>query len=152
MVGDEDQSIYGFRAAYPEALLDFEKDHSSAKVLVMDQNYRSNAKIVQAADLFIQHNKARHDKHMRSTKCAGSDINFVELKTRSNQNGYLLKVAANCDRETAVLYRDNESAIPLIDSLDRNGIDYRIKSVDMAFFTNRVVTDVTNIMKFAIDP
>ncbi len=79
------------------------------------------------------------DKHMRSTKCAGSDINFVDLKTRSNQYGYLLKVAANCDRETAVLYRDNESAIPLIDSLDRNGIDYRIKSVDMAFFTNRVV-------------
>ena len=152
MVGDEDQSIYGFRAAYPEALLDFEKDHPSAKVLVMDQNYRSNAKIVQAADLFIQHNKARHDKHMRSTKDAGSDINFVELKTRSNQYGYLLKVAVNCDRETAVLYRDNESAIPLIDLLDRNGIDYRIKSVDMAFFTNRVVKDVTNIMKFALDP
>lgn len=152
MVGDEDQSIYGFRAAYPEALLDFEKDHPSAKVLVMDQNYRSNAKIVEAADLFIQHNKARHDKHMRSTKSAGSDINFVELKTRSNQYGYLLKVAANCDRETAVLYRDNESAIPLIDLLDRNGIDYRIKSVDMAFFTNRVVMDVTNIMRFALDP
>ena len=152
MVGDEDQSIYGFRAAYPEALLDFEEDHPSAKVLVMDQNYRSNAKIVAAADLFIQHNKARHDKHMQPTKDAGSDINFVELKTRSNQYGYLLKVAANCNRETAVLYRDNESAIPLIDSLDRNGINFRIKSVDMAFFTNRVVTDVTNIMKFALDP
>ena len=152
MVGDEDQSIYGFRAAYPEALLDFEKDHPSAKVLVMDQNYRSNARIVEAADLFIQHNKARHDKHMRSTKSAGADINFVELKTRSNQYGYLLKAAANCDRETAVLYRDNESAIPLIDSLDRKGINYRIKSVDMAFFTNRVVADVTNIMRFALDP
>ena len=151
MVGDEDQSIYGFRAAYPEALLDFEKNHPKAKVLVMDQNYRSNAKIVEAADLFIQHNKYRHKKHMCSTKDAGSDISFIDLKTRSNQYAYLMKVAMNCDKETAVLYRDNESAIPLIDLLDRNGINYRIKSMDMAFFTNRVVTDATNIMRFALD-
>ena len=47
MVGDEDQSIYGFRAAYPDALLHFEKEHRGAKVLIMDKNYRSNAKIVE---------------------------------------------------------------------------------------------------------
>ena len=152
MVGDEDQSIYGFRAAYPEALLNFEKDHPAAKVLVMDQNYRSNAKIVELADSFIQHNKARHAKHMCSTRDAGSDIRYIDLNTRSNQYNYLLKVAQGCDRETAVLYRDNESAIPLIDLLDRNQVPFRIKSVDMAFFTHRVVTDVTNIMRFALDP
>lgn len=152
MVGDEDQSIYGFRAAYPEALLNFEKDHPSAQVLVMDQNYRSNAKIVSAADVFIQHNKARHEKHMVATRAADSDINYIELKTRTNQYSYLLKVATNCNRETAVLYRDNESAIPLIDQLDRQKLPYRIKSVDMAFFTHRVVTDITNIMKFALNP
>lgn len=50
MVGDEDQSIYGFRAAYPEALLSFEKNHKGAKVLLMEENFRSNAKIVEAAD------------------------------------------------------------------------------------------------------
>ena len=152
MVGDEDQSIYGFRAAYPEALLNFEKDHPNAQVLVMDQNYRSNAKIVSAADVFIQHNKARHEKHMVATRDGNSDINYIELKTRTNQYSYLLKVAANCNRETAVLYRDNESAIPLIDQLDRQNIPYRIKSIDMAFFTHRVVTDVTNIMRFALNP
>lgn len=152
MVGDEDQSIYGFRAAYPEALLNFEKNHPNAQVLVMDQNYRSNAKIVSAADVFIQHNKARHEKHMVATREANSDINYIELKTRRNQYSYLLKVATNCNRETAVLYRDNESAIPLIDQLDRQNIPYRIKSVDMAFFTHRIVTDVTNIMRFAINP
>lgn len=152
MVGDEDQSIYGFRAAYPEALLNFEKDHPSAKVLVMDINYRSNAKIVEAADIFIQHNKSRHKKHMQPTKSAGSDINFIEAKSRGGQNGYLLKVAKNCTRETAVLYRDNESALPLIDMLERNDISYRLKNSDMTFFTSRVVTDITNIMKFAISP
>ncbi len=72
MAGDEDQSIYGFRAAYPEALLNFEKNHSKAQVLVMDQNYRSNANIVSAADKFIQKNKNRHQKHMVSTRIRSS--------------------------------------------------------------------------------
>ena len=57
MVGDEDQSIYGFRAAYPEALLTFEKEHPGARVLLMEENFRSNAKIVEAADRFIQKNE-----------------------------------------------------------------------------------------------
>jgi len=89
---------------------------------------------------------------MVATRDANSDINYIELKTRSNQYSYLLKVASNCKRETAILYRDNESAIPLIDQLDRQRLPYRIKSVDMAFFTHRVVTDVTNIMRFALNP
>lgn len=152
MVGDEDQSIYGFRAAYPEALLNFQEDHPDARVLVMDQNYRSNARIVSAADMFIQHNKARHEKHMVPTRETGSDINYIDLKTRASQYSYLLKVASNCNSQTAVLYRDNETAIPLIDQLDRQKLPYRIKSVDMAFFTHRVVTDVTNMMRFALNP
>ena len=65
MVGDEDQSIYGFRAAYPEALLNFSKVFPDAKVIVMDKNYRSNANIVSGANMFIKHNTARYDK-----KCA----------------------------------------------------------------------------------
>ena len=152
MVGDEDQSIYGFRAAYPEALLNFEHDHPGAQVLVMDQNYRSNAKIVDAADCFIQHNTARHEKHMVATRGAEADIAYVDVKTRANQYSYLLKVAENCCSETAVLYRDNESALPLVDLLDRQKVPYRIKSIDMTFFTHRVVNDVTNILKFAMNP
>lgn len=73
MVGDEDQSIYGFRAAYPQALLEFEKDHAGAKVLLMEDNFRSNANIVIAADRFIQSNTLRHKKQMRATR-AGTCI------------------------------------------------------------------------------
>ena len=152
MVGDEDQSIYGFRAAYPEALLNFEKDHPNAQVLVMDQNYRSGAKIVAAADRFIRRNKERYEKHMVATREDGTGIRFIDLNTRANQYGYILKLAQECTRETAVLYRENESALPIIDWLERQRIPYRIKSVDMSFFTSRVVTDVTNIMKFALNP
>ena len=152
MVGDEDQSIYGFRAAYPEALLNFAKEHPGAKELVMDQNYRSNAKIVAAADCFIQHNKLRHRKHMIPTKAEEAEIHYISLRNRAAQYSYLLKAAQNHEAETAVLYRDNESALPLIDQLERQQVPYRIKSADMAFFTHRVVTDVTNIMRFALNP
>ncbi|WP_044959212.1 ATP-dependent helicase [Butyrivibrio sp. WCD2001] len=152
MVGDEDQSIYGFRAAYPEALLNFEKEHPGAKVLVMDRNYRSNANIVSAADRFIRHNTMRHDKHMQAAKESASEINYVRLNSRKNQYNYLLKVATDINSQIAVLYRDNESILPLVDRLERQGIPYRIKNADMAFFTHRVVGDVINIMRFSIDP
>ncbi|MCR5556904.1 MAG: ATP-dependent helicase [Butyrivibrio sp.] len=152
MVGDEDQSIYGFRAAYPEALLNFEKEHKGAKVLVMDKNYRSNAKIVQCADLFIQKNFNRHKKHMSATREESFDITVVTMESRRAQYKYLLQVAGETGSQTAVLYRDNESILPLVDLLERESVPYRIKSADMAFFTHRVVVDVTNILKFALSP
>lgn len=152
MVGDEDQSIYGFRAAYPEALLNFSKDFTEAKVIVMDQNYRSNANIVSGANLFIKKNASRYDKNMCAAREASNDIKFVKVKTRAYQYGSLIKVAQNCTSETAVLYRENESILPLIDRLDRYNIPYRIRNIDMTFFTHRVVVDVTNIIKFAMNP
>ena len=152
MVGDEDQSIYGFRAAYPEALLNFEKEHKGAKVLVMDKNYRSNAKIVQTADKFIQKNFNRHEKHMNAIRGEAADINYLTLESRRAQYKYLFEIAKDIKEQTAVLYRDNESILPLVDMLDREDMPYRIKSADMAFFTHRVVVDVVNILKFALNP
>ncbi|MBR4357132.1 MAG: ATP-dependent helicase [Butyrivibrio sp.] len=152
MVGDEDQSIYGFRAAYPDALLNFEKDHSSAKVLVMDKNYRSNAKIVETADLFIQKNFNRHKKHMCAARDALAEISYVTLKNRHAQYKYLFEMSGSNDSQMAILYRDNESILPLVDLLERGDFSYRIKSADMSFFSSRVVVDVTNILKFALNP
>ena len=152
MVGDEDQSIYGFRAAYPDALLHFEKEHRGAKVLIMDKNYRSNAKIVETADRFIQKNFSRHEKHMCATREAESDISFISLSTRESQYKYLLEMAKDVKTQTAVLYRDNESILPLVDLLLRENVPYRIKNADMAFFTHRVVVDAVNILKFCLNP
>ena len=152
MVGDEDQSIYGFRAAYPEALLSFEKNYADANVLLMEENFRSNAKIVDAADGFIKKNKLRHEKHMKAFREAGTDIQKIHLKNRRAQYTYLAKVAENTEVETAVLYRDNESIIPVVDLLERKGISYRIKNADLTFFTHRVVMDIKNIIRFAMEP
>ena len=152
MVGDEDQSIYGFRAAYPEALLDFEKVYPSAKMLLMEDNFRSNAKIVRAADGFIQKNELRHEKHMKPTRPAATDIRTISMKSRKSQYMYLAKVAEQCETETAVLYRDNESILPVVDLLERRGISYRIRNADLSFFSHKIVVDIQNIIHFAENP
>lgn len=151
MVGDEDQSIYGFRAAFPEALLDFEKNHPYANVLLMEENFRSNAKIVEAADRFIQKNEFRHKKNMKATREHGAEIKIVDVKSRKAQYSYLRKVAEDCTTETAVLYRDNESILPVVDLLERDGIPYKIKNADLTFFSHRVVLDIVNIISFAMN-
>lgn len=171
MVGDEDQSIYGFRAAYPEALLSFEKNHPGAKVLLMEENFRSGAGIVKAADTFIQKNTLRHKKHMRAIKDGEEVVKEIAVKTRDDQYRYLAAVAENCaaaraDRvggrsdngtadashTVAVLYRDHECALPLIDLLERKEIPYRMRNAEIFFFTHRTVLDVLNIMKLAMHP
>lgn len=171
MVGDEDQSIYGFRAAYPEALLSFEKNHPGAKVLLMEENFRSGAGIVKAADTFIQKNTLRHKKHMRAIKDGEEVVKEIAVKTRDDQYRYLAAVVENCaaaraDRvggrsdngtadashTVAVLYRDHECALPLIDLLERKEIPYRMRNAEISFFTHRTVLDVLNIMKLAMHP
>lgn len=154
MVGDEDQSIYGFRAAYPKALLQFEHDHPGARVLLMEENFRSCRTIVEAADMFIRHNVMRHDKHMISRKPEGMAIKKLEIKGRKAQYTYLCKVAESLTDEaksTAVLFRNNESAIPLIDLMERSGLPYRMRGRDLMFFTHRSVMDVRAIIDFARD-
>ena len=152
MVGDEDQSIYGFRAAYPEALLFFEKEHMGAKVLLMEENFRSDGNIVESADRFVQKNPNRHEKKMFASRPAKYAVSEVLLHSRKAQYEYLLKIAANCKTETAVLYRENESALPLIDLLERRGVPYRVRMPDLGFFTNHVILDIRNIIRFAYDP
>ena len=152
MVGDEDQSIFGFRAAYPEALVSFEKRRKDARVLLMESNYRSNEEIVVAANDLIQDNKKRHEKKMVATRPYGGILRQIDVKSRKAQYSYLLKMAKDCDRETAILYRNNESALPLIDALEREQIPYRMKSREMTFFTHPVVTDICDFIRLALDP
>ena len=188
MVGDEDQSIYGFRAAYPDALLEFVQHHPGARVLLMEENFRSDASIVRAADRFIQKNTLRHEKHMQPARPKQREIREIPLANRKAQYSYLLKVAEGCtaayaadpkrraagemqervdggpatdvlhaDRRRssspiAVLYRDHECALPLIDLLERNGVPYKMRNADIGFFTNRVVLDICNIIRLAENP
>lgn len=152
LVGDEDQSIYGFRAAEPEALLRFEQDYPGGQVLLLETNYRSTQTIVRAADRFIRQNRYRRDKHMTAARGEGPAIGEIWAYDRADQYAFLARLAQDCDRETAVLYRNNDSALPVLDLLDRQGTGCRCRQVEGTFFTHRVVRDVTDLILFAADP
>ena len=89
---------------------------------------------------------------MRASKKAEREIREIALKSRRAQYQYLLKVAKRCEIQTAVLYRDHECAIPLIDLLERQEIPYRMRNAEVTFFTNRVVLDIVHIIQFAANP
>lgn len=150
MVGDEDQSIYYFRAAYPQALYEFENTYKNAKVLLMETNYRSTNAIVRVADAFIRKNDDRHPKSMVASRNeAGPEVQISRPFRSDEHYKALINIADNCTCETAVLYRDNDSAIPIIDMLSREKVGYKARGLDSLFFSNPVVLDVIGIISFA---
>ena len=152
MVGDEDQSIYGFRAAYPQALMDFEKTYPGAQILLMEENYRSKEPILAAANRFVARNRYRRPKTIAPTQGPGEPLQIVEVPRRADQLPFLFEVAQHCDVETAVLFRNNESALPIIDLCERRGVPYGCKAIDQTFFSNKIVRDVTDIFTLAAHP
>lgn len=89
---------------------------------------------------------------MKAVRGSGPAVREIPLYDRQKQYEYLCSTARDCSVETAVLYRDNDSALPLLDLLDRRGISYRCRQVESLFFTNRVVRDITDIIRFAQSP
>ncbi|MCQ2514262.1 MAG: ATP-dependent helicase [Ruminococcus sp.] len=152
MVGDEDQSIYGFRGAYPQALMDFEKTYPSAKILLMENNYRSTRNIVDIANRFVEKNKFRREKRINPIREKGNKVFDIRIIIRSDQYKYLYAMAKSCERETAVLYRNHDSALPLIDLFERNGIKYYCKKFDNTFFSHKIINDIRDIINFAYSP
>ena len=151
MVGDEDQSIYGFRGAYPKALLNFRYDYINPYIIRMERNYRSTAQIVEKAQLFISKNRGRYEKNMTSERGPGSEVQLISVDNREKQYSYLLNVAKASAKETAFLYRDNESSIVLIDLFLRERIPFRLKSPEMNYFGTRVILDIVAYLKLTLN-
>ncbi len=161
MVGDEDQSIYGFRAAFPQALLDFEKIYPKSKILLMERNYRSTADIVKPANIFIKQNKARFDKNMFTLKEALTPIQFVKLRDKNEQYGHIIssidsfnsRINVNSKQysDCAVLYRNNISAISFVDYLERKNIPFYLKETNVQFFNHWMVIDIISFIKLSFN-
>lgn len=151
VVADEDQAIYSWRGAEPDYLLNFQKIYPEARVLLMTQNYRSSASIVEPANLFIQRNKKRYNKQMFTQNPAAEPISFKILENYSLQAKYVVNQLKSLSKRgsTAVLYRNNTSAIPLMDALDRAGLPFYMKDSTIRFFTHWVVEDIMNFMRLA---
>lgn len=152
MVGDEDQSIYGFRAAYPKALLKFGTDHKDAKTYLLETNYRSGREIVAAAAITISKNENRYEKNLMAARTDSGKVSRLDTVNRKSQYQYIADMAVTVDKRTAVLYRNNESALPLIDILERNGVPYRLKNADINFFSHPIVNDLKCFLRLSENP
>lgn len=151
MVGDEDQSIYGFRAAFPQALLDFDKTYPDASVLFLEKNFRSTGKIISSAGRVISNNTQRRIKNMTTDNVQGQEIEITKLCDYTAQARFLCRIckdAEDSDRTTAILYRNNDSALPLIDLLSREKVAYKCRENDALFFTSFGVSDMLAMLEF----
>ncbi len=151
MVGDEDQSIYGYRAAYPKALLNFRYTYRNPYILRMERNYRSTQQIVEKAQAFISQNKGRYEKNMVAERGDGENVSVISVKDRISQYKYLLDVAKQPHGETSFLYRDNESAVAFVDLFLRNNISFRLRKPELNFFGTKIVKDIVAYLSLAIN-
>ena len=154
MVGDEDQSIYGFRAAYPEALLKFCETYPEGKIIKLETNYRSTPRIVEFAGKFISRNSARYEKAMTAAKKLplGEAPKLIELHDFSSVYPYCLSVAQREDEETAFLYRVTDSVIPLVDLLEKNGIAYNLLGSEAYSVKTRFTARLSDLFSFVMNP
>ncbi|AHF06242.1 ATP-dependent helicase [Desulfitobacterium metallireducens] len=154
LVGDDDQSIFSFRAADPQYLLNFHAIYPQAQILTMDQNYRATQKLVASANELIQANQKRYPKNMFSKQASGEPPRIRQFGTNEEELEYLVKslkmrpLSQNVN-SVAVLYRNNLSAVLLMDRLERAGIPFYMKDFRDRFFKHWVVEDVLNFLRFS---
>ena len=152
LVGDEDQSIYRFRGACPENLLEFPKQYPKAKLLKMEENFRSTGEIVEHANRFISFNKQRYPKNMFTHNERGGPIEVKKLHDFADQYHAAIEAYLAEPDTTAFIYRNNLSAVPIADILDRNDVDFYIKEHKARLKNNYVVSDVLAFFSLSFDP
>lgn len=150
MVGDEDQSIYQFRAAYPQALLNFKTKYPNSKILLMQTNYRSSKEIVEISNNFIKQNTERMDKTILvGSKVKGKKVKQIVFNTIQEQYDYVVKQSKKAKETLAILYRNNDSAIPLVEILKKNKIEFYLKEQEVNFFKDKMVKDIKDFLIFS---
>lgn len=158
VVGDDAQSIYGFRGADIRNILDFEKDYSDCTVFRLEQNYRSTKTILAAADSVIKRNAGQIPKNLWTDNADGEPIT-LNVCSDDQEEGY--RIVHCLQEETlrrkldlksfAILYRTNAQSRSLEDALRRNGIPYRIVG-GVAFYKRREIKDVLAYLRLVANP
>ena len=161
-VGDDDQSIYGWRGARVDFILGFPKRHPGAKVVRLEQNYRSSGRIVAVANAVIAKNRERHDKTIVTERGPGAAVRLVEMPDDAEEADF---VAAEIARRVgepgadrwkvagthAVLFRTNDQVRVLEQALRRHEVPYRLLG-GRSFFDRKEVLDVLAYLRLALNP
>ncbi|MCH1608278.1 MAG: UvrD-helicase domain-containing protein [Flavobacteriaceae bacterium] len=158
VVGDDAQSIYGFRGANINNILNFQKDYDGVKLYRLEQNYRSTKNIVNAANSIISHNKNKIEKVVWTSNLEGSKIKVQRCNTDADEGR---EVAAQIfeqkmqeqrqNREFAILYRTNAQSRAIEDALRKRDIPYRIYG-GLSFYQRKEIKDLLAYLRLLINP
>lgn len=157
VVGDDDQSIYGWRGADISIILGFEKDYPDCQVIKLEQNYRSTGSILNAANAVIDHNMGRKGKTLWTDAGEGEKIRVYEAEDERDEAAF---VCENMKRlmekgvspgKAAVLYRMNAQSRVLEEALVRMGIPYRVYG-GMKFYDRKEVKDLVAYLRVLVNP
>ncbi len=157
IVGDDDQSIYGFRGSKPEIMLNFTKEYPKAEQVLLDVNYRSRQGIVDTAARLIAHNKMRFDKAVRAQNRQNDGVKIYSFQSKSKQAesiALLIKqyIALPDTKysDIAILYRTNNHTIYTADRLMREGIPFTMKEKPKNIYESPVAKDIIAYMRYAL--
>lgn len=157
IVGDDDQSIYGFRGSKPEIMLNFTKDYPKAERVLLDVNYRSRQGIVDVAGQLISHNKMRFDKEVRAQNTQNDGVKIYSFQSKSKQAesiALLIKqymaLPDTKYSDIAILYRTNNHTIYTADRLMREGIPFTMKEKPKNIYESPVAKDMIAYMRYAL--
>jgi DNA helicase-2/ATP-dependent DNA helicase PcrA len=158
VVGDDAQSIYGFRGANINNILNFQKDYSDVKSFRLEQNYRSTKNIVDAANSIIEKNKTKLDKVVWTENLEGSKIHVNRLVNDAEEGRFVANSITEKrmqegakNGEFAVLYRTNAQSRSIEDALRRKDIPYRIFG-GLSFYQRKEVKDILAYLRLIVNP
>lgn len=157
VVGDDDQSIYQFRGADLRNILEFESDYPDAKVIKLEENYRSVGNILKAANAVIKNNLGRKDKTMRTSNPEGDKIRIYRAFSDSDEGTFVSKETERLVRdgrnhsEFAVLYRTNAQSRIFEESFMRNSIPYKLVG-GLKFYDRKEIKDVLAYLRLLNNP
>ena len=156
VVGDEDQSIYGWRGADIRNILDFERDFPNAVVIRLEQNYRSTKNILEAAGAVVANNKERKGKWLWTDSGSGTKIGYYEAPDGENEALFIADtieklLAKNPNDRVAVLYRTNFQSRQIEEALRRYGRQYSVVG-GFSFYQRAEVKDMLSYLKVPMSP
>lgn len=152
VVGDADQSIYGWRGADMQNILDFEKDYPEAKVVLLEENYRSTKTILQAANDVIKNNRNRRPKNLWTQNADGEDIVYYRANDEQDEALFVAKtideLSSTSDyvyRDFAVLYRTNAQSRTVEEALLKSNIPYTMVG-GTKFYSRKEIRDIISYL------
>jgi DNA helicase II / ATP-dependent DNA helicase PcrA len=153
VVGDPDQSIYGFRHADINNILDFTKDYPNARVIRLEENYRSSSTILRVANAVIEKNTLRLEKVLRPTKDGGEPVRLYRAPNAREEAAFVAREIARMGnfQQIAVLYRTNAQSRLLEEHLRRANVPVRLVGA-VGFFERREIKDLLAYGRVAINP